>query len=387
MLPNEKMIKTLLTIAPNIVDVYAYYPVPDAEGGRIDLQGAGFFIDDCHILTCAHNVLITPRAEGQPIAQRLPAPEFPNFSRAQIIRVSLHTGEGLKKTVGADVDLVGVDRANDIALLRLRYKCTAVTGLKFRSNLTLCVGEEVGNYDPYYGPSVGIVKKVQHTADGVTTLPEFIGTDLAIQEETAGAPIVDIEGRVVGMQTGYAANGFSFNIAISSRVIDYVLRDLLRYCYPPNYDDIERVRCLYGVSNVEIIRDEFCNFLRRARPIIGYRSVTVDPLTLTIDVGSSFEESGICLTPCSLIQGQIVKVVDDELIISTLNTGDIVLAINGQAIGFEVGQTSSATAIEACRGRAELTVYSSGCIRNIIVNVTDIPIELDIYLPIDFTLA
>jgi putative serine protease PepD len=121
-------------------------------------------------------------------------------------------------------ELVGVDSAADLALLRIPGAGALATVTLGRSS-ALSVGDPViavGNaLDLNGGPTVttGIVSALDRAIDlGRSSMTGLIQTDAAINPGNSGGPLVDGAGRVVGINTVVAgeAQNIGFAIAIDS---------------------------------------------------------------------------------------------------------------------------------------------------------------------------
>lgn len=170
--------------------------VPGTPEGR-DLEqlgvGSGVIIDaDGHVLTNNHVV-----------------------EDAQEVKVRLADGRELQARV------VGVDPATDLALLRVQGD--DLTPATFGDSSALEVGDwvlAIGN--PFGLPrtvSAGIVSAIGRADMGIVDYENFIQTDAAVNPGSSGGPLVDLQGRVVGINTAIASssggnNGIAFAIPI-----------------------------------------------------------------------------------------------------------------------------------------------------------------------------
>jgi serine protease Do len=172
------------------------FPLPDAQPREFwqEGTGSGFLIDEAgHILTNNHVI------EG-----------------AQEIRVELAD----KREFEAQV--VGADPATDLALLKIDAE--DLHALEFGDSDTLEVGDwvlAIGNpFNLSRTVSVGIVSATGRANVGIVDYENFIQTDAAINPGSSGGPLVDLDGRVVGINTALASrgggnNGIAFAVPVN----------------------------------------------------------------------------------------------------------------------------------------------------------------------------
>ena len=117
-------------------------------------------------------------------------------------------------------DLVGVDEELDLALVKIR-DASGLPTATLGSSADLRVGDSVvaiGNaLDLGATPSVteGIVSALNRTIEAPgETLTGLIQTDAAINPGNSGGPLVDAQGRVVGMNTAVAGDAQNIGFAI-----------------------------------------------------------------------------------------------------------------------------------------------------------------------------
>ena len=117
-------------------------------------------------------------------------------------------------------DLVGVDEELDLALVKIR-DASGLPTATLGSSADLQVGDSVvaiGNaLDLGATPSVteGIVSALNRTIEAPgETLTGLIQTDAAINPGNSGGPLVDAQGRVVGMNTAVAGDAQNIGFAI-----------------------------------------------------------------------------------------------------------------------------------------------------------------------------
>jgi Do/DeqQ family serine protease len=146
------------------------------------------------------------------------------IANATEVKVALHD----KREFPADVVLR--DPRADLAILRLKGVRETLSTLPFADHDDLAVGDlvlAIGN--PFgVGQTVtsGIVSALARTNVGVTNFQSFIQTDAAINPGNSGGALVDMEGRLVGINTSiFSRSGGNIGIgfAIPSAMVRVVV--------------------------------------------------------------------------------------------------------------------------------------------------------------------
>ena len=175
---------------------------PNAIGSQSG-TGTGFIVDPSGIVVT--NAHVADAETGQQAAQ---------------IVVTLSTGDSVRARV------LGEDTTQDLAVLKIDR--TGLPTVRLGDSDALQVGDAVvaiGNSLGIAGsPTVttGIVSGLGRTVHvaGTETLVDAIQTDAAINPGNSGGPLVDVEGRVIGINTAIAdpssSNNVGFAISISS---------------------------------------------------------------------------------------------------------------------------------------------------------------------------
>jgi len=242
-LPSVVRIRTL-SERPQQTGGFPFGP-PTGQDGQAPLTpatGSGFIVDNRgHILTNAHVV-----------------------ADAHQVRVVLVDGREF------EADLVGLDPNTDVAVIRARTeRPEELPVAELGSSDELRVGDWVlalgspldleftvtAGIVSAKGRSLGILRNVAGTQ-----LEAFIQTDAAINPGNSGGPLVDLLGRVVGInsaiqsQTGFFAGaGFAIPIDLAAKLA----RDLIQYgeVHRPqlgvNIDDVDAADAeVYGLSSI-----------------------------------------------------------------------------------------------------------------------------------------
>ena len=132
-----------------------------------------------------------------------------------------------------EAEIVGLDRETDLALLRIDAK--GLTAASLGRDEDLAVGEWVVAMGHPYGLgqtiTSGIVSGLGRRGLSIATYEDFIQTDAEINPGNSGGPLLDLSGRVVGINTAVAmnadvSNGLGFAIPVS--MVRDVIEDLRR---------------------------------------------------------------------------------------------------------------------------------------------------------------
>jgi serine protease Do len=185
-------------------DLFFHRPQQPPREFKQQGLGSGFVIDDQgHVLTNNHVV------EG-----------------ADEVKIELSDDREV------DAEVIGTDPATDLALLQV--KAGGLHPVELGDSDSLEIGDwvlAIGN--PFGLPktvSSGIVSAKGRVNVGIVDYENFIQTDAAVNPGNSGGPLVDLQGRVVGINTAIASrsggnNGIAFAIPINmaKRVVDQLL--------------------------------------------------------------------------------------------------------------------------------------------------------------------
>ena len=201
--------------APGVVTIYAVGDGGLGDGGL----GSGFVLNgDGEIVTNAH---VVTSGEGAAIEA--------------IDQVYVEFSDGNR--VPAEVR--GVDPDADVALLELDPEGLELRPLPLGDSDAVEVGEPVAAIGSPFGErqslSVGIVSAVDREAESLNprfSIPGAIQTDAAINPGNSGGPLVDADGRVIGLnqsiesRSGAGAGvGFAVPINLAKRSIEDLRED------------------------------------------------------------------------------------------------------------------------------------------------------------------
>ncbi len=178
------------------------FPMPEQRGPRKG-QGSGFVVsNDGYILTNNHVV-----------------------REAEQITVSFTDGREFAAKV------IGQDPNTDVALLKI--EATNLDFLTFDNSDDLDIGEwvmAVGSPLRLQGSvTVGVVSAKGRSELDIAPVEQFIQTDAAINMGNSGGCLLDMDGKVVGMNTAIATNNGGYmgiGFAIPSNILKHVMDQL-----------------------------------------------------------------------------------------------------------------------------------------------------------------
>ena len=144
---------------------------------------------------------------------------------ATTLRVVMHDGEQL------DGEIVGTDPDTDLALVRVEK--SGLVAAEFGDSESAMVGDWVVALGSPFGlqqtVTAGIISAMGRETVGLARFENYIQTDAAINPGNSGGPLVDLEGRVIGVNTAIssaAGGNDGVGFAIPSRMVMRVVNDL-----------------------------------------------------------------------------------------------------------------------------------------------------------------
>ncbi|WP_299120700.1 trypsin-like peptidase domain-containing protein [uncultured Tenacibaculum sp.] len=148
---------------------------------------------------------------------------------ASEIEITLNNRKKLK------AELIGADKTNDIALLKVEAD-EDLPNLPFGNSDNAKVGEwvlAVGNpYNLTSTVTAGIVSAKGRDLEGNNNVEAFIQTDAAVNPGNSGGALVNTRGELVGINTAITSKTGSFigySFAVPSNIAKKIVDDLLEY--------------------------------------------------------------------------------------------------------------------------------------------------------------
>lgn len=221
-----------------------------------------------------------------------------------VIKDAYHAKVTLSDKTSWDAEIIGVEPRKDLAVLKIKPN-TALRPLPIATSYDLKVGQSVFAIGNPFGLdqtlTTGVISALGREINSVIGVPirDVIQTDAAINPGNSGGPLLDISGRLIGVNTAIvspsgAYSGIGFSVPVD--VVNWVIPDLIRY------GKVQR-----PVLGIELVSQQSIDQLNLEGAMI-----------LDVTPGSGAEKGGLRATR-RLRSGEI------EL-------GDLIVEVNGESI-------------------------------------------------------
>jgi len=221
-----------------------------------------------------------------------------------------------------DAELVGTDPESDIALVKV--DSTGLSFLELADSDAIEVGEWVVAIGNPFGLShtvtAGIISAKGRSNVGLTTYEDFIQTDAAINPGNSGGPLINLDGKVVGINTAIIGPGGNVGIGFAIPI------NMAKAIYPQLKEAGSVVRGYLGV----VIQDLTPDFAEA----FGLDKDTKGVLIPEVQKDSAADKAG-------------------------LKAGDVIVEFNGQAVETR-HELQSKVALEKPGTKAKLVVLREG---------------------------
>ena len=204
-------------LSPGVVTILSIFNGGSSllEDGGEGGQGSGFVIDGNGYITTNAHVVTTERADST--------------VRADQVYVEFSDGNRVPARI------VGEDPNADVALLKVDPQNLSLTPLHLGEADSISVGEPVAAIGSPFGErqslSIGVVSALDRTIQSLTQfeIGDAIQTDAAINPGNSGGPLLDAQGRVIGINAqikSQSGGGEGVGFAIPVDVVRRSLREL-----------------------------------------------------------------------------------------------------------------------------------------------------------------
>jgi S1-C subfamily serine protease len=292
--------------------------------------GSGFVVDkDGTILTNAHVV------EG-----------------ADEVTVSFEEGGD-----SIDAEVKGVDPDTDLAVLKIDPGAVEdLTVMPLGDSSEIDVGDPVVAIGNPFGlqrtATTGIVSALQRQIDAPSgfSISNVIQTDASINPGSSGGPLLDAQGRVIGINSQIATGGGQGSVGIGFAVPVNTAKDLL----PRLREGKEIERAYLGVRMATVTED-----------IASEEDLPVDSGALVerVEDGGPAESAGLRATEIDELSGEITR------------PGDLIVAMDGEPVRSADDVVAGVAGMQP-GDTAELEIYRGDDKRTVRVKLGERPEEL-----------
>lgn len=276
---EERVIRTAANASPAVVSILVQ------QRGQQELlvevgKGTGFLID----------------AEGLIVTNRHVA-----FGRDAVLTVFLTDGRSFPASV------IDIDPVNDLALLKIDAKKLPSLALEADDKLrlgqtTVAIGNALGKYANTVTSGIlsGVGRDVEasnHVTGDLERLEELLQTDAAINSGNSGGPLLNLDGKVIGVNTAVEQDAQGLGFAIP-------------------------------VSEVRKVVASYRRYGAIARPRLGVRYFTITP-ELKLEKSLAY---GYGALVGSDEPGEAVVLPNAPAAAAGLREGDVILEVNGRKL-------------------------------------------------------
>jgi len=296
-------------VTPGSIDSSTTKPTPRTSSEQTIInvyKEANKAVVNLNIQTIAQDLFFPVFQEGSGSGVIIDAKKGLLVTNFHVIKDASQVQATLADGLSYEVELVGEDPDNELALLRILNPPSTLSELPLGNSNKLEVGQTVLAIGNPFGLNrtltQGIVSSLGRSirSDRGTLIEDVIQTDAAINPGNSGGPLINMAGEVIGLNTAilsktgaYAGIGF----AIPSNYIQKVLPQLLK-------------------------------FGKVLRPKIGavFGDTDAGTAILMIQPGSPAANAGLQGAQRAVRKGPFIRYLID------ISLADFILEINGQAI-------------------------------------------------------
>jgi serine protease Do len=193
-------------------------------------------------------------------------------------KVEVELTDGRKYTA----EITGTDPDSDVAVLKINAKDLPYLELADSDKLevgewVLAIGNPLGLS---HTVTAGIVSAKGRSRLGLASLEDFIQTDAAINFGNSGGPLINLDGKVVGINSAIAGSTGNIGIGFAVPI------NMAKYAYQQIRESGTVERGLLGVSNIEDLTPENASFF-------GLDEDTKGVLIPNVIEGSAADKAGL----------------------------------------------------------------------------------------------
>lgn len=133
-----------------------------------------------------------------------------------------------KSKVKAHAKIVGIDKKTDLALMKVHTRKN-LRPLDFGNSDRLRVGDivvAIGNPFGFEHTITSGIISAKGRVIGTGPYDSFLQTDASIHPGNSGGPLIDMRGRVIGINTAVSSDGHGIGFAIPSNMVKKIIADL-----------------------------------------------------------------------------------------------------------------------------------------------------------------
>jgi len=323
--PGVVQVTATQVVSTQTVDPFFGFPVPQTQ--RQEDLGSGFVIDKAgHIVTNYHVI------QG-----------------ARSVRVSFSSNESMKARI------VGSDPSTDIAVLQVDARSRALTPLPIGNSDQVHVGDSVVAIGNPLGlertVTAGIVSALQRViqAPNSYSIDHVIQTDAALNKGNSGGPLLDANGRVIGVNSqiqsetgGNIGIGFAVPINTVNTVAAQIMKTghaehaLLGIAVQTVTPEVARLFRLPASRGLLVARVEPGSGAARAGLRAGKQEVTVSGETYALGGDLIVRAEGVRLSSLERLHDVISRKQPGETVSLEIWRGD-----TRQIVDVKLGRQSS----------------------------------------------
>ena len=154
-----------------------------------------------------------------------------------VIQDAYHAKVTLSDKTTWDAEVVGYEDRKDLAVLKIK-STSSLKPLPIATSYDLKVGQSVFAIGNPFGLdqtlTTGVISALGREINSVTGIPirDVIQTDAAINPGNSGGPLLDISGRLIGVNTAIISpsgtySGIGFSVPVD--VVNWVVPDIIKY--------------------------------------------------------------------------------------------------------------------------------------------------------------